>query len=361
MTVTPFITLADAWVHDLDPFAVKFPDAIGDIAPFLEGLRWYGLSYLTGFVIGWLLVRWMASTRRSPLTKTDIADMVMWMIMGVLIGGRVGYCLFYDRALLGFSSTPPFWGVLMLHKGGMSSHGGILGVILAAIAFGRRRGFSSLHLLDLAAWACPIGLGLGRIANFINAELWGKRLPDALQADPPWWSVKYPQEILAKDFPREPLFELQRLIPGDKTFFGNVIDAVQNGNAEVIAILRPYLTAYYPSQLYQALTDGVILFTVLTLVWLKPRKPGVIGAWFMMTYGLMRLITEVWRAPDDGVAIFLGLQRGQLLSVPMILVGLAALWLVSRRDAPRYGGVRTIREIPADERRERADDDAATA
>jgi phosphatidylglycerol:prolipoprotein diacylglycerol transferase len=337
-------------------------------------------------------VWWLAKTRRSLLQTRDVGDMMFAVIIGVLVGGRLGYAVFYERHLLtDFSSSFPWWGLFAINKGGMASHGGIIGVIIALTVFGRRRGISALHMLDLSAFVSTIGLGLGRVANFINAELWGKALPPDMQVDPPWWSVKYPQQITerwlaavnpgpaisereyadlvaaaATDFniqastsnelTEQVMIEAQArldalreqlgpIVGADDRFLDRVVDLARDTHAtlhdQVVSVLKPMLTAYYPSQLIQALTDGPILIGILTLVWLRPRKPGVVGSWFLIGYALLRVTSEVFRQPDAGVGLTLGLSRGQLLSVLMFVTGCVCLVIACRRDVPKVGGLLT--------------------
>ena len=378
------MTLAESYVHQLDPFAIEFSEGIG--------LRWYGLSYAAGFVIAWLIVRWFAKSGRSPLQPQAVLDLVTYVIVGVLIGGRLGYVIFYEPQLL---IDPPLIGLVQVWRGGMSSHGGIVGVIVACMLFARRRGISSLHLLDIGALACAPGLFLGRLANFVNAELWGKALPPERQHSPPWWSVKYPTQIVerwlplvdrvdmtqaehadlvrtaATDFGIDPhsgelttlvVAEAQRrlndvqqqLMPllgsGDR-FLGRVVaastDTGSQAHDQVVQAISPLLTAYYPSQIFQAITDGPVLMGLLALLWLKPRKPGVIGGWFLIIYGVLRIITELFRQPDEGVPLTFGmLSRGQSLSVLMILAGIVGLFIVARRDVPKMGGLLKPRLSP---------------
>lgn len=373
--------LADAYLHNLDPFAIRFS---GDF-----GVRWYGLAYAVGFLLAWWFARWMAKSGRSPLTVRDIGDMMFSVILGVLVGGRLGYAIFYERHLLtDFSSSFPFWSLFAINKGGMASHGGIIGVIVALTIYGKRRGLSVLHMLDVGPLASTIGLCLGRIANFINAELWGKALPASMQTDAPWWSVKYPMQIIerwagviqpnigmsekayadlvaasASDFnisaPAPELTarvveEAQRRIDAlsqqlgpvigmDDRFLERVVDIARDSSAtthlQVVQSLKPLLTAYYPSQLIQAFTDGPILAGVLALVWLRPRKPGVVGSWFLITYALLRVASEVFRQPDAGVGLTLGLSRGQLLSALMFVTGCVCLWIAMHRKVEKIGGL----------------------
>ncbi len=353
--------LAQAYLHRFDPFAIEFPAGW-----FLPGLRWYGLAYLAGFLVAWLLIRWMARSGRSPIPAAAVGDLMLYGLVGVVAGGRLGYCLFYDQSLLvEFTGRFPFWGVLAIHTGGMSSHGGMLGVIVAGWLFARKYGISKLHLVEVGALVSPPGLCFGRLANFVNAELVGRPLPDSMQTAPPWWSIKYPQDIhgwspaqqgelgdavdAAGLSSAEWLGALGRvgLDRQADTFVTSTMDRlvaeVQAGNEAVIQAMRPLLEAYYPSQLFQALTDGPILLAVLALVWLRPRKPGVIGSWFLMSYGVLRILTEAYRQPDAGVAVlttpFGDLSRGQVLSVLMIVCGLVALVICVRRPVEPIGGL----------------------
>lgn len=329
------LELAESYIHRLDPFAIQLTENFG--------LRWYGLSYVVGFIIAWLIIRWFTKTARSPLKPNQTGDLMFAIIVGVLVGGRLGYVVFYQRGLplIEFCSQFPYWELLAINRGGMASHGGMIGVILACWWFGHRRKVSPFHLFDLFSFTCGFGLCLGRLANFVNAELWGKPLPASLLSDPPWWSVKYPQEIY--HMPGERLDairqQLQPIVGGDATFAENVIAAVQNGQQQVIDVLRPLLTAYYPSQIFQAITDGPLLVGFLALLWLKPRKPGVVCSWFLIWYGVLRIISEVFRQPDEGVALLWGLSRGQVFSILMVAVGLFSLWLTRRRKVDPVGGL----------------------
>ncbi len=324
--------LAQSYLHSLDPNAIQVTDSFG--------IKWYGLSYLTGFVVGWLILRWLASTGRILLTVTQVTDFITYTVGGVLVGGRLGYCLFYDPSLLTeFSSAFPFWGVLAIHQGGMASHGGIIGVILAMCLFARSRGLPVLHLIDITAFIAPPGLFFGRLANFVNGELWGKPLPASLQADPPWWSVKYPEE--AHQLPVERLEPLVQHLsnPLAIDLHQQVVIESYQGNAALCGELAPLLTARWPSQIFQALSDGPVLLLLMVVIWLAPRKPGVIAGSFLIGYGVLRVLTEVFRMPDVGVDLTLGLSRGQLLSVFLVLAGVTLLLVGLRIRGPRVGGL----------------------
>ena len=323
--------LAESYLHTLDPFVIRFSETMG--------IRWYGLAYLAGFLIAWGFFRWMVRTGRTTLTREDVADWMMAVIIGVLVGGRVGYAIFYDPSLLvRFSSSLPWWDLLALNKGGMASHGGILGFIAGTCWFARRRGHSALHLLDMGAFISGVGLSIGRVTNFVNAELLGREWTG--EGVPPWWTVKYPQEIMSSGFAHmDALYRALAVhFPGRETFAPQVLAAAREGDERVVSVLTPLLTPYYPSQLVQALSDGPILVGALALIWIRPRKPGVIGAWFMTLYGVLRITTEFVRQPDEGVALLMGLSRGQVLSVVMVIVGVVALVIALRRsDEPRAG------------------------
>ena len=331
--------LAQSYLHSLDPTAIRFSDSFG--------IKWYGLSYLMGFVVGWLILRWLASTGRILLSVTQVTDFITYTVGGVLVGGRLGYCLFYDPSLLiDFSGSFPFWGVLAIHQGGMASHGGILGVILAMCLFARNRGIPVLHLIDITAFIAPPGLFFGRLANFVNGELWGRPLSAAAQTSPPWWSVKYPEEVHAL-----PVEDISGLVP----HLGNplaadlhqqVVIEVYGGNPGLAEHLEPLLTARWPSQIFQALSDGPLLLLVLVAIWLVPRKPGVIAGSFLIAYGVLRIITEFFREPDLGVSLTLGLSRGQVLSVLMLLAGALFLLVGTKFSPRRVGGL--LKTMPRD-------------
>jgi phosphatidylglycerol:prolipoprotein diacylglycerol transferase len=356
-------TLAEAYLHRLDPFVVRFTDDVG--------IRWYGLSYAVGFVLAWLILRWFAKTGRGPMSVRQVGDVMIPVILGVLLGGRLGYALFYDRGLfIGFTSTLPWWDLLAINKGGMASHGGIIGVMIALWWFARRQagGLSPLHLFDLAAFAGLPGLFLGRLANFINGELPGKVLPDAMQADPPWWSVKYPADVYG--FVNERAVQLgdavqamggsvgewhnallQATVNPDAQqtvdyWLAKMVTAMHDGNEVVIDAVQPLLSAYYPSQIFQALTDGPILMGALALIWLRPRKPGLIASWFLVIYGILRVATEVFRQPDEGVSLLWGLSRGQVLSVVMIVLGAVCVWWCAQRKVEPIACLRNPMHAP---------------
>lgn len=339
-----------AWLHDIDPYAIRIA---GDF-----GIRWYGLSYVLGFLAGWIALRWLQARGAALIPRERVTDAIVYAALGAVVGGRLGYIVFYEQSLLWtFSNSPPFWGVFMLGRGGMASHGGMIGVLVAGLVIsrgyrddsGKRIGRADpFHIFDLYTLIAPFGLMFGRLANFINGELLGKVVARPGEAGP-WWSVRFPQEIgsghdadlrtLEQDIALDNLIRDVSL-PNQSPSEGLdvLIQRVQSGSVEVAERLEPLLAARHPSQLYQAFAEGIVLGLVLWFVARRPRKPGVLTALFLILYGVMRIATEFVRLPDPGVSGFLGLSRGQLLSALMILLGAAVLAWAHKRAVPPIGG-----------------------
>lgn len=256
----------------IDPIALQ----IGPI-----GIRWYALAYIAGIVIGWRVARRLVVAPPAAGDARQVDDFVTWATLGIILGGRLGYVLFYRP---GYYLQNPLE-ALMVWQGGMAFHGGALGVIVAALLFCRSEKLNPLAFGDRIAVIVPIGLFFGRIANFINGELWGR------PATVPWAMV----------FPHDPL-QLPR----------------------------------HPSQLYQAGLEGVVLFLLMLALWAVPanrRRPGLLTGALVAGYGVARLVGEFFRQPDDNLGFLLaGATMGQLLSLPMVLIGLF-LVLRARRAA----------------------------
>lgn len=360
------MTLA-AWLHTLDPY-------IWEIRPGF-GLRWYGLSYVLGLLVAWVLLRGLARRGVVAIPAERVPDALLLIFLCAVVGGRLGYAVFYNPSLLWtFSQSAPWWNLLAINKGGMASHGGMLGVVIGAWIVSR--GFKGeggegigrcppLHVMDTMCLLGPFGLFFGRVANFVNGELLGRVAAEAGEPAP-WWSVRFPQEVIERP---ESLTALQRselpgaigmrrmeLPPWDSTLkpvdnppwaaflerYDGAMVQLQAGSVEVAERLTPLLNARHPSQLYQAVAEGVVVGAVVWWVARRPRVPGVIGCWFMMTYGVLRITTEVWRLPDAHLeaARVLGLSRGQWLSAAMVLAGALLLLVVTRRGGTPMGGWR---------------------
>lgn len=338
------VTFLATYVHQIDPYAIRF----------WEGgpIRWYGLSYIAGFLIGALIMKRVATVGRSTVDAARVFDMMVTIAIGVMIGGRLGYVLFYKPSMLWtISGSAPFWDVLALNKGGMASHGGMIGAILACLFHALRHGHNFGHILDLAAYGTPIGLFVGRISNFVNGELYGKPCDANLP-----WAVKFPQEISTWNLDADPdradaLMQAVALVDPDVAYPGpaqsllpDLLNAIQNGHLKIVEILAPHITARHPSQLYQALLEGLLVFIILAIAWMRPRKPYVICGLFLFAYGAMRVIGEIYRLPDGHIAHLeaaqLNISRGQLLSIPMIVSGLVMVWHFGRKPVERMGGWR---------------------
>lgn len=257
-----------------DPVALR----VGPLA-----VHWYGLMYLAGFVAFVLLGR--RRLQHEPYRSLgwqprDVEDMLFWGVLGVILGGRLGYVLFYKPDV--YLAEP--WRVFAVWEGGMSFHGGLLGVLLAMAWWARRQRRPWLQVMDFVAPCVPVGLALGRIGNFINGELWGRPAPPELP-----WAMVFPE---AGPLPR------------------------------------------HPSQLYQFALEGVLLFVLLWLYARRPRRTGQVSAAFLLGYGATRFVAEYFREPDAHLGLLsLGLSMGQWLSLPMVLAGLALGWWAQRRPA----------------------------
>lgn len=254
----------------LDPVALQ----LGPLA-----LRWYSLAYIVGILAGWWLLLRMVKRPGSPMTASQVDDLVTWATLGVILGARFGYVLFYNP---GQYLDDPL-AVLKLWEGGMSFHGGLAGVVLAMWLYARSQGLSTLRILDYVGVVSPIGLLLGRLANFINGELWGRPTDGT-------WGIIFPD---AGPEPR------------------------------------------HPSQLYEAALEGLMLLVVLNLLfWLTSArlKPGLLAGIFVLGYGLSRFAIEFYREPDAHIGLLLfGLTIGQALTLPMIIAGIYLLATLKQR------------------------------
>jgi phosphatidylglycerol:prolipoprotein diacylglycerol transferase len=266
-------------------------------------IRWYALAYVAGILLGWRYAVTLVRTaklwgpRAPSATPAQIDDLVLWITLGVIVGGRLGYELFYD--------TSVFWTdpvqILKVWQGGMSFHGGLIGVIVAVTGFALVNRIRPLGLGDIVAPVAPIGLFFGRIANFINGELWGR------PTDVPWGMV----------------------------FCNRTIEATYGGDCPAGLMRR------HPSQLYEAALEGLVMFTVLRLAthrFKALQREGATTGLFLLGYGLSRIALENVRQPDAQMPNFpLGLTMGMMLSAPMLIVGAALLWRAWRRPPAAAG------------------------
>jgi phosphatidylglycerol:prolipoprotein diacylglycerol transferase len=274
----PFLTIA---------FPVFNPIAVS-IGPF--AIRWYALAYIGGIVLGWIYARALIKNDRlwgrpAPITLLQMDDFILWVTVGIILGGRTGYVLFYNLPF--FIQNPAE--IFELWKGGMSFHGGFLGCVVAVIWFCRKNDLPILSLGDITTAVGPIGLFLGRIANFINSELWGRPADPSLP-----WAMVFPN---GGPLPR------------------------------------------HPSQLYEAGLEGIVLFTILAIMIRMGalKRPGLILGSFITVYGFARITGEFFRQPDPQLGfLWSGLTMGMLLSVPMIIAGSIIMMMAWRHKFPKH-------------------------
>lgn len=266
---------AEYWVHDLDPILIAFTETIA--------IRWYGLAYLFGLLAGWWLMRRWARKGLVPLADKAISDLVMYIGVGMIVGGRLGYCLFYQPSLfVTLGDSFPWWGVLAINEGGMASHGGIIGFFVGGCWFAHKQRISYRVLGDCVATGITIGIMAGRAANFINGELWGR------VTDVPW---------------------------------------------AVIFPMAPDMLPRHPSQLYAFLLEGVMPLVLSLMVLGQHRRPGLNIGIVLATYAIGRFCGEFFREADSHMGYFtLGLSMGQLLTIPVFLAG--SWWIVTALKRP---------------------------
>ncbi|WP_192458058.1 prolipoprotein diacylglyceryl transferase [Musicola keenii] len=277
----------------------QFDPVIFSIGP--AALHWYGLMYLVGFVFAmWLAVR-RANKPGSGWTKDEVENLLYFGFLGVFVGGRLGYVLFYALPL--FLDNPLY--LFRVWDGGMSFHGGLVGVITVMAWFAHRTRRTFFQVSDFIAPLIPFGLGAGRLGNFINGELWGR-----VTTDTPW----------------------AMLFPGAR---GEDM-ALAASHSEWQPIFAQYgMLPRHPSQLYEMLLEGVVLFIILNVFIRKSRPMGSVSGLFLVGYGIFRIIIEFFRQPDAQLGLFSGISMGQILSVPMVLIGLLMMLWAYRRQPVR--------------------------
>jgi phosphatidylglycerol:prolipoprotein diacylglycerol transferase len=303
------------YLHNLDPFIFRL---WGDIGP-----RWYGMAYVLAFLSGFVLLSWLSKRGYLDLKQSAVGDFVTWVaLFGVMVGGRLGYVIFYRPEML----REPL-SILRVWEGGMSSHGGIIGVVLVSLYYARGHKMPWTNLGDNLVVAAPIGLCLGRIANFINGELYGR------VANVPW-AIQFPKELLEPANAAEAeraLAACQQVDPSLSSVEA-VLQAVHT-NPQVVAVLRGILTPRHPSQLYEAFLEGIVLFAILWFIRTRTRTPnGLLTGLFMCCYGIFRIVVEYFREPDASmIGVF---TRGQFFSFFLVAIGIAFIAVARRR--PTY-------------------------
>lgn len=337
------------WIyyHQLDPFLIQFTEHFG--------IRWYSLAYIAGVIAAYYLAFYFIKKGRLFFRESQVLDIVTYGAIGAVAGGRIGYCVFYaPNLLIDFDSSFPFWGLLKIHEGGMASHGGVLGLIISQWFYGRYHKISFASLLDLGALAGSVGMCLGRIANFINGELYGRVVEN--------WSllgVRFPEELFLWvekiGQHKDNLLALQAVFPSLSRLTGtqlpsperweSLIEKASNADqykAQLYSVcnlivefashptvklyLEPLLFVRHPSQFYQSFFGGLAPLVLILLLWLKQRPAGFIALVWAFAYFAGRFFTEFFRMPDTHIGYQLfNLTRGQWLSL-LLLATITAVY-----------------------------------
>ena len=303
------------YLHSLDPFIFRLWDNVGP--------RWYGLAYVLAFICGFALLSWLSKRGYLDLSQSAVGDFVTWVaLFGVMIGGRLGYVIFYRPEMF----REPL-SILRVWEGGMSSHGGIIGVVLFSLYYARRHKIRWTNLGDNLVVVTPIGLFLGRCANFINGELYGR------VANIPW-AMQFPKELLEPQNAAEAdraLAACQQIDPSLSS--AEAVVQAMHTNPNIATVLRGVLTPRHPSQLYEAFLEGIILFALLWFVRTRTRPPnGLLTGLFMCCYAIFRIVVEYFREPDAPmIGVF---TRGQFFSFFLVAIGFA--FILAARWRPTY-------------------------
>ena len=304
------------YLHQLSPFLWEISEGVG--------IRWYGLSYVLAFLCGQRIYHWLSERRLNPVAPNAVQDFITWAaVFGVLVGGRMGYMFLYDfsRLLEHPASALRVW------EGGMASHGGILGLVLYTFYYSRRHGVSWTGIGDSLVVSAPLGLFLVRMANFINGELYGR-------ASMVPWAVQFPSEL--RDRPE--LLEGTHLASAPVESILEVWRRGMESGRAYEPVLRQVLTPRHPSQIYEGLLEGVLLFVILWFMRTRMSVPrGVLTGAFFVLYGVFRIAGEQFREPED---FNFGMPRGVFLSLFLLLIG-AAFLVWGLRNAEFEEGVRS--------------------
>ena len=348
------------YYHQLDPFLIHF---YGNI-----GLRWYSMAYILAVFFAYFAGQYLIKKDRLQIPLNKLMDSIFFGAMGAVIGGRLGYCLFYMPGLfVSFDGSFPYLGVLKVYEGGMSSHGGILGFLVSQILYAYRHKLSFFSLMDLGALSGAFGIFLGRIANFINGELYGRVVEGSS-----WLMIRFPSEVLLwasqPDLYKKQLLSLKEIASSIDTTLVKVSspdiwiewvnkaslspDSVYSsyvsyisqlifqsaGQSSVKELLEPLLPLRYPSQLYQSFFGGLLPFIFISLFWIKPRKAGFMSLVFIISYLFFRVFTEFYRQPDHHIGFQLfDLTRGQWLSISLYFTVCVYAWFFYRKSPKGFG------------------------
>ena len=301
------------YLHDLDPIIFRVYDNIGP--------RWYGLAYVLAFICGYALLGLLAKRGYADLPASRVGDFVTGCaLFGVIIGGRLGYVFFYKPEML----REPI-SILRVWEGGMSSHGGMIGLLLFTLYYAHRHKLSWTNLADNVGVTAPLGLFFGRCANFINGELYGRAANVA-------WAVQFPKELLDHPAEADRAVAACAQIDPSLTTPEAIVSAVHR-QSQVKEVLRTILTPRHPSQLYEAFFEGVILFAILWIVRTRTRQPnGVLAGLFFICYAIFRVVIETFREPD--ATLIAGFTRGQFFSFFLIAIGVA--FVVAAKMRPTF-------------------------
>ncbi|MBA3274129.1 MAG: prolipoprotein diacylglyceryl transferase [Chthoniobacterales bacterium] len=303
------------YMHKLDPFIFHVTETFGP--------RWYGMAYVAAFICGYALLLWLSKRGYADLPRQQVGDFITWAaLFGVMLGGRLGYVLFYKPQML----QDPL-SILKVWEGGMSAHGGMIGLVLFTLYYARRHRIAWTNLGDNLCVTAPIGLFFGRCANFINGELYGR-------ATNVRWAMLFPKEMLDAQnsaIATRAVEACQRIDPNLDSPEA-IVQAVQT-NRHVVGALRPILTPRHPSQWYEALLEGVVLFAILWFIRTRMRQPnGVITGAFFVFYAIFRIVVENFREPD---APMIGMfTRGQFFSFFLAILGIA--FIVAAKMRPVF-------------------------
>ena len=298
----PVPTLLAYYIHQLSPFIVQFNGRFG--------LHWYGFAYVLSFLVGYQLYRLLAARGYGEMPPETVADFITYAaVFGVMLGGRLGWVIFYGWGTVRANPLNAF----KLWEGGMSSHGGILGLVVFTYVYARRHGYSWPGVGDNLVVVAPVGLFIVRLANFVNGELWGRVIDSP---NPPPWAMRFPKEFEGTDA-------------------AALVERAYQHDPQALDILSRLLPLRHPSQIYEALLEGAVLFTTLWVVRTRFRAPvGMLTGIFLAGYAVLRIIGEQFREPDAGIGYQYGMTRGQLLSLFFILLG--AVFIVYSLRTRRY-------------------------